>query len=70
MKDLDDRDPPTGLDPHEIREEALELLSMITAEFRSDPHSVQCFDLRLVRRATLVSIEYERRKSEILDFML
>lgn len=30
--------------------EARELLALIDAEFRSDPASVQCFDLRLVMR--------------------
>ena len=31
--------------------EAFELLSIIVAEFESDPMSVQCFDLRIVERA-------------------
>lgn len=30
--------------------EAYELLKLIDAEFRSDPMSVQCFDLRVVQR--------------------
>lgn len=30
--------------------EAHELLALIDAEFRSDPQSVQCFDLRIVER--------------------
>jgi hypothetical protein len=30
--------------------EAHELLDLIDAEFRSDPTSVQCFDLRIVER--------------------
>ena len=30
--------------------EAHELLALIDAEFRSDPQSVQCFDLRIVQR--------------------
>lgn len=30
--------------------EAFALLGLIDAEFRSDPMSVQCFDLRLVER--------------------
>lgn len=34
-------------------EEAHELLALIVAEFESDPTSVQCFDLRIVRRAKL-----------------
>lgn len=31
-------------------EEAFELLALIDAEFRTDPMSVQCFDLRIVER--------------------
>lgn len=31
--------------------EAFTLLDIISAEFRSDPMSVQCFDLRIVKRA-------------------
>lgn len=30
--------------------EAHELLALIDAEFRTDPKSVQCFDLRIVER--------------------
>jgi len=54
--------PARDLDPDALREEAIELLSKITAEFRSDPLSVQCFDLRIVRRAVEVSTEYEFRR--------
>lgn len=31
-------------------EEAEQLLGLINAEFQSDPMSVQCFDLRIVKR--------------------
>ncbi len=31
-------------------DEAFALLDLIDAEFRSDPMSVQCFDLRIVQR--------------------
>lgn len=31
--------------------EAFEVLDLIVAEFNSDPMSVQCFDLRTVKRA-------------------
>lgn len=31
-------------------EEAMRLLDLIDAEWRSDPMSVQCFDLRIVKR--------------------
>ena len=31
---------------------AWEILRLVVAEWRSDPMSVQCFDLRIVREAT------------------
>lgn len=31
--------------------EAVDLLEIIAAEFKSDPMSVQCFDARIVKRA-------------------
>lgn len=48
-------------DPFDIENdhEAFRLLDLIDAEFRSDPTSVQCFDLRVVRR---VKDCVERRK--------
>lgn len=45
----------------ENHREAFTLLDLIDAEFRSDPASVQCFDLRIVER---VRICVERRKRE------
>jgi hypothetical protein len=50
-----------GFDPFdtENEHEALRLLDLINAEFQSDPHSVQCFDLRIVAR---VKACVERRK--------
>lgn len=38
-----------GMPHHEIHR-AFEVLDLISAEFRSDPMSVQCFDLRLVKK--------------------
>jgi hypothetical protein len=37
-----------------LRREAVELLGVIAAEFRSDTQSVQCFDLRIVERSQQV----------------
>lgn len=37
------------------------VLDLIAAEFRSDPMSVQCFDLRLVKRATKVAEQWRSR---------
>ena len=34
-----------------LEKRAIELLGIITAEFKSDPTSVQCFDLRIVNEA-------------------
>lgn len=50
------KDDPFGIDNDH---EAFKLLDLIDAEFRSDPTSVQCFDLRLVQR---VKECIERRK--------
>jgi hypothetical protein len=36
-----------------------EVLGLIVAEFKSDPTSVQCFDLRLVARACALVAEHE-----------
>lgn len=47
---------PFGID---IDNEAMVLLDLIDAEFRTDPQSVQCFDLRIVER---VRVCIERRK--------
>jgi len=40
--------------------EAHELLDLVVAEFRTDPMSVQCFDLSLVERATACVDERKR----------
>lgn len=37
-----------------LRREALQLLELVNAEWKSDPTSVQCFDLRLVKRTDQV----------------
>lgn len=39
----------------ELRREAVRLLDLIAAEFKSDPMSVQCFDGRTVQRAIEVT---------------
>lgn len=38
-----------------LEREAVELLCLIAAEFKSDPTSVQCFDLRIVERVKYVT---------------
>ena len=53
--DTDPREPRrferAPIFPHEPDyPEALELIGLIAAEFKSDPQSVQCFDKRIVER--------------------
>ena len=43
--------------------EATILLGLINAEFQSDPMSVQCFDLRIVRRVKSYMANYEAVQS-------
>ncbi len=43
----------------DLDREAWRLLRLVVAEWRSDPMSVQCFDLRIVERANKA---VERRK--------
>jgi len=58
------------LDPDEIRNEGMRLLDAIAAEFKSDPQSVQCFDLRIVQRTIEVADEYRARASRLARFGL
>lgn len=44
--------------------EAFELLGIIDAEFRSDPMSVQCFDLRVVERVRNCVAKYAELKKQ------
>lgn len=46
--------------------EAHRLLNLINAEFRSDPMSVQCFDLRVVARVKACVETHERLVGDIL----
>lgn len=50
------------LDPDEIRDESMRVLDIIAAEFKSDPQSVRCFDLRIVKRAIEITDEYRARR--------
>lgn len=42
-----------------LRRNAVELLGLVVAEWKSDPQSVACFDLRTVERAKAVIAEIE-----------
>lgn len=44
----------------ELKREAIILLGHVVAEWDSDPMSVQCFDLRLVRRSKEVLSELKK----------
>lgn len=43
-----------------LRRDAVRVLGLIAAEFRTDPQSVQCFDLRVVEEAKAIVAELEK----------
>lgn len=43
-----------------LKHRAVELLDLVVAEWRSDPTSVQCFDLRIVEEAKEVTARLAR----------
>ena len=45
----------------EIDERLLEIMGIVVAEWESDPASVQCFDLRIVKEAKDLWRERKRR---------
>jgi len=45
-----------------IEHRAIELLTIIAGEFKSDPQSVACFDLRIVEEAVAITDEYPKYK--------
>lgn len=47
-----------------LRREAVTLLGVVVAEWKSDPASVACFDLRVVERAKTVVAELEKLESK------
>ena len=49
----------------QLRREAVKLLRLIVAEWENDPMSVQCFDLRIVKRAKEVIAKI--KKLDIFD---
>lgn len=48
----------------ELTTEAWEVLALITSEFKSDPMSVQCFDLRVVEKAIALVDEHKKLKQK------
>lgn len=51
---------PYEMDPDQLGLECRELIDIISAEFESDPMSVQCFDLRIVERAKKAAAIHRR----------
>lgn len=49
-----------GMNEKEVNE-AFTVLDIIVAEFKSDPMSVQCFDLRIVERAKEIVHTWNRK---------
>jgi len=47
------------------RKEAMELLDLIDAEFRTDPTSTQCFDLRIVERVRMCVARHQENKKHL-----
>jgi len=43
-----------------LEKEAFKILGLVVAEWKSDPMSVQCFDLRIVERAKYVVARLEK----------
>jgi len=59
----------TGVDPYHVPNASqaralFRLMQLVVSEWRSDPLSVQCFDLRIVEeaRALVEQIQYESRQ--------
>jgi hypothetical protein len=47
-----------------LRKDAVRVLGLIAAEFRTDPQSVQCFDLRVVEEAKVIVAELEKLEAK------
>lgn len=53
----------------DVMAEAWQLLKLIDAEFRTDPMSVQCFDLRTVEKVRKCIEAGERVNAELPDWL-
>ena len=53
----------------DVMAEAYQLLKLIDAEFRTDPMSVQCFDLRTVQKVRECIVAGERVNEELPDHL-
>lgn len=58
--ELTDRAAREMRESHEVDIRVWQLMEIITAEFKSDPMSVQCFDCRIVREA--IDLVAKRKK--------
>ena len=52
-------------DSFKNKDEAFELLDLISFEFKSDPMSVQCFDKRIVNRVNICVQRHKKFKSTV-----
>jgi hypothetical protein len=55
--------------PSDIELEMGRLLDLIDAEWRSDPTSVACFDLRIVEQVRAVLLKHSERKAYALKIL-
>ena len=51
-RDMDER--------FKLQGRALDIFKLVVAEWKSDPQSVQCFDLRIVEEAKLIDAKLKR----------
>jgi hypothetical protein len=54
----------------DLKREGMQLLGLIAAEFKSDPMSVQCFDLRVVERVKYVTERLEQIQRKTPGWLL
>lgn len=45
-----------------LEREAIHILKLVVAEWKSDPMSVQCFDLRIVEKGTKIIEQLDKMK--------
>lgn len=52
------------MDPEELGYEAIRLLDLIVAEFKSDTMAVQCFDLNAIVKPATALIDEQKRRNK------
>jgi len=48
----------------DLEREAFQILDLVVAEWSSDPKSVQCFDLKIVKRAKIVTARLKELRGD------